>query len=208
MMKERIFSNKFSESQLKFHQNFLIFPGTKGIPENSRFSRFFQGGGTLNIVNANCEESDNFDGRFVSNNKEAFKIGSSIAVARKWKRQAERRQHQGECRRPGARENFSIIAGTVIKPNKREITASTRPHYPKSWKSKFAGSGFNGFRKGDRRQVEVPSPTPYHRSFRSFDLSFFFLEHCFTLFTHVAIAKTDFDLRHVNYSGLRIFASL
>lgn len=29
---------------------------------------------------------------------------------------------------PAARENFSIIAATVIKPNKREITASTRDH--------------------------------------------------------------------------------
>lgn len=70
------------------------------------------------------EESDNSDGRFVSNNKEAFKIGSSTAAARSGN---DGRQRRGECaRRLGARENFSIIAATVIKPNKREITASTR----------------------------------------------------------------------------------
>lgn len=70
-----------------------------------------------------------------------------------------------------ARENFSIIAATVIKPNKREITASTRGRapargsiIPKVGKVRGGGGGggeFNGIRKGDGvvERVEGRSPT-------------------------------------------------
>lgn len=39
-----------------------------------------------------------------------------------------RRKTISGCRLGGARENFSIIAATVIKPSKREIIASTRDY--------------------------------------------------------------------------------
>lgn len=81
-------------------------------------------------------------------------------------RNDDRQSGAAGCRL-GERENFSIIATTVIKPNKREITASTRGRAPargpiirKVGKVRGA-SGFNGFRKSDGafERVEGRSPT-------------------------------------------------
>lgn len=145
------------------------------------------------------EESDNSDGRFVSNNKEAFKIGNSTPAARSGN-DGRQRESGGECRRLGARENFSIIAATVIKPNKREITASTRgtrPHYPKSWKSSQAAAAadlmaFGKATAGGSKVVHqaLSSIVAFGHSLSSRVFSFLFKTLRFTLFTRLLFRLT------------------
>lgn len=98
-------------------------------------------------------------------NKETFKLEAPAvnSPAHKVERQSGAVLPSGL----DARENFSIIAATVIKPNKREITASTRGRAPARGSiilkvGKVRGGGeFNGIRKGDGvvGRIERRSPT-------------------------------------------------
>lgn len=140
------------------------------------------------------------------NNKEVFKIGSSTSAGQEV--ETNRRKTAGTSaspRRLGARENFSIIAATVIKPNKREITASTRgtrPHYPKSWKSSQpAAADLMAFGKataGRSKVVHHPSYSFGHSL--SFGV-FFFLDTAFTLFTSLSFCLSRIMLITRDYTS-------
>lgn len=140
------------------------------------------------------------------NNKEVFKIGSSTSAGQEV--ETNRRKTAGTSaspRRLGARENFSIIAATVIKPNKREITASTRgtrPHYPKSWKSSQpAAADLMAFGKataGRSKVVHHPSYSFGHSL--SFGVFFFFRYCVYIIYVFIIL----FVSYYVNYSGLHV----